>query len=190
MLGSITYGKCMDWQFRKVCRSVGVTPDRKRGNELRRFPIEKARLRLIWIPIFVGAATLVAWGWVLGANVNLAGPLVISFICGCGLSGAMAMTNTLLVDLYPQSPATVIGSLNLCRCLIAAAGTSVVQFMIDAWGLGFCYTFIGLLLAVSSPLMQVVIRWGPKWREARYVRMQQKEQQRERKKEERVQQRR
>lgn len=82
----------------------------------------------------------------------------------------MGMLNTLLVDLYPESPATVTASLNVCRCSMSAAGTAIIQFMIDAMGLGWSFTLLGLVLLALSPLLWVVIKSGPKWREQRYVR--------------------
>jgi len=53
---------------------------------------------------------------------------------------------------------------------MSGAGTAVVEYIIEAWGYGYTYLFLGLLLAVSSPCVLVVRRWGPKWREERYQR--------------------
>ena len=181
--GSILCGKILDWRFRQVARALGVSTDKKRGNELRAFPIEKARLSVIWVPTFVSAATLVAWGWILAAGVHIAVPLIVMFISGGCMSGAMAVMSTLLVDLYPHSPATVSSSLNICRCLMSAAGTAVVQFIINAWGLGWTYTFLGLLVVVCAPMLWVVQRWGPRWREERAVRVERREERRKREKE-------
>jgi MFS family permease len=112
---------------------------------------------------------MIAWGWVLAAKTSLAAPLVILFIGGSTISGAMSMQQALLIDLYPQSPATVTAALNVCRCLLGAGGTSVVQYMIDAMGLGWCYTFSGLVLVAFTPLSAIIVRWGPKWREERFL---------------------
>jgi hypothetical protein len=114
---------------------------------------------------------VIAWGWVLAARTSLAAPLVILFIGGGTISGTMAMQQALLIDLYPQSPATVTAALNVCRCLLSAGGTSVVQYMIDAMGLGWCYTFAGLVLIAFTPLSAVIIKWGPGWREERYLKL-------------------
>ena len=184
MLGSITGGHVLDWRFRRVARAVGVTPDRKRSASLRHFPIERARLGVAWAPALATAATTAAWGWVLAARPPLAAPLVVMFVDGAAMSAAQAMGTTLLVDLYPQSPATVSASLNICRCLMAAAGSAAVQYVIDAWGLGWTYTFCGLVLAACMPLLWVLARWGPRWREERWVRLERREEERTRKKEE------
>jgi MFS family permease len=113
---------------------------------------------------------------VLAAKTNLAAPLVILFIGGATISATMAMGQALLIDLYPQSPATVTAALNVCRCLLSAAGTSVIQYMIDAMGLGWCYTFIGLVIIICTPLTAVVVKWGPGWREERFLRIEKRKQ--------------
>lgn len=126
---------------------------------------------MIWIPVFVASAAIIAWGWTLQARTNLAAPLIIFFIAGFSLSGSTSILNTLLVDLYPQSPATVTASLNICRGSATAGGTAVIQYVIDAMGLGWTFTLLGLLSLGFSPLLWVVMKWGPKWREQRYVRL-------------------
>ena len=171
----------LDWRFRRVAHAVGAPPDRTRSHSLRHFPIERARLSLVWGPTLVTAAATAVWGWVLAARPSLAAPLVVTFVDGASISAAMAMATTLLVDLYPQSPATAVAALNICRCLMAAAGSAVVQFVIDAWGIGWTYTFFGLLVVAYMPMLWVLGRWGPRWREERYVRLEKREEQRKQK---------
>ncbi|KAA6412358.1 MAG: hypothetical protein FRX48_03348 [Lasallia pustulata] len=104
-----------------------------------------------------------------GSHISRA-PLIVLFFSGFFLSGALGMLSTLLVDLYPQNPATATAALNLTRCLMSAAGTAVIQYIIDAMGIRWCYTFLGLLTIAFSPCLWVVMRWGPAWREERFVR--------------------
>ena len=175
MTGSIGFGRLLDYNFRRVARAAGLPADRKVATELRTFPIERARLGVVWAPTYVAAATLIAWGWMLAARAPLAVPLIITFINGVSVSGAMTTASTLLVDLYPQKPATVMASLNLTRCLLGAGGIAAVQYVVDAWGLGWTFTFLGLMVALSSPLLWVLLRFGPRWREARRVRIEERE---------------
>jgi len=175
-IGTIAAGKFLDWNFRRVALEIGHPLHLRRGDDLRHFPVEKARLQVIWLPALIGGACMIAWGWVLAAKTSLAAPLVILFIGGGTISGAMAMQQALLIDLYPQSPATVTAALNVCRCLLSAGGTSVIQYMIDAMGLGWCYTFVGLVLIAFTPLSVVVVKWGPQWREERFLRVERQKQ--------------
>lgn len=176
VIGSTIVGKMMNWNYARVAKSIGVSADRKRGEDLRKFPIERARLDLMWPWTILAIITIIVWGWVVSSGTSLAAPLVILFLAGLGLSGPVSILTTLLVDLYPMSPGRVSSSFNLTRAAISAVGTAVVQFMIDAWGYGFTYLFMGLLVAVVSPVVLMVRIWGPKWREERYLRFQKAQQ--------------
>ena len=169
-LGSIICGKFLDYNYKRVARRIGVSVDLRRGNDLRHFPIERARLEVIWYHLILGCCTVTAWGWSLQARTTLAAPLIVLFFSSFFLSGALAMLSTLLVDLYPQNPATATAALNLSRCLMSAAGTAVTQYIIDAMGIRWCYGFLGLLTIAFSPCLWVVMRWGSAWREERFVR--------------------
>ena len=153
-----------------MARQIGVSIDKKRGNDLRDFPIERARLEVVLYPLALGISFFIAWGWVVQARTNLAGPLVVLFFHGVFSSAVFSMLTTLIVDLYPQSPSTATAALNLVRCLLSAVGTAVIQLIIDAMGLGWCFTFLALLVLAASPGLWVVRKWGPKWREQRFVR--------------------
>ena len=83
--------------------------------------------------------------------------------------------STMLVDLYPMSPATATAANNLVRCLMGAAGTAVIIQMIDGMGRGWCFTFIAAVIFFTSPLLWVELKWGPKWREARREKVERQE---------------
>ena len=170
--GSVIVGRLLNWNYARVARSIGVTPDRKKGEDLRNFPIERARLDLMWPPTLLAIFMIIIWGWVVTAGTSLAAPLVVLFFAGLGMAGPLGILSTLLVDLYPMSPGRVSSSFNLTRATFSAIGTAVVQYIIDAWGYGFTYLFIGLVVLAATPTILVVRKWGPKWREERYQRFQ------------------
>lgn len=170
VIGAMATGKLLNWNYIRVAKSIGVTADRKRGDDLRRFPIEKARLGLIWPWTILTIAMIIPWGWIVVSGTNLAAPLVVLFFTGAGMSGPVSIITTLLVDLYPMNPGRVSSTFNLMRAGLSAIGTAVVQYMINAWGYGFTYLFMGLLVAAASPTIFIVQKWGPKWREERYHR--------------------
>ncbi|CAI6100808.1 unnamed protein product [Clonostachys chloroleuca] len=170
VFGAVIVGRMLNWNYARVAKSIGVSADRKRGDDLRKFPIEKARLDLMWPPTILAIITIVVWGWVVDAGTSLAAPMVVLFFAGMGLSGPVSILNTLLVDLYPMNPGRVSSSFNLTRATLSAVGTAVVQYIIDAWGYGWTYVFMGLVVLAASPSIIIVRRWGPKWREERYCR--------------------
>jgi len=57
---------------------------------------------------------------------------------------------------------------------MGAGGTAVIIYMLDAMGRGWCFTFIALVVVCFSPILWVLLRWGPGWREERRVRTQAK----------------
>ncbi|KAK3389663.1 putative MFS transporter [Podospora didyma] len=170
VVGAAAVGKLLNWNYARVAQSIGVSPDRKRGDNVRNFPIERARLDLIWPWTLLAIAMIIAWGWVVDSSTSLAPPLIVLFFAGAGLAGPVSTLTTLLVDLYPMNPGRVSSTFNLTRATFSAVGTAVVQYIIDAWGYGYTYLFMGLLVLAATPCVLVVRKWGPKWREERYQR--------------------
>ncbi|KAH8678419.1 major facilitator superfamily transporter [Xylariales sp. PMI_506] len=175
VVGAAVVGKLLNWNYARVARSIGVAPDRKRGDDLRKFPIERARLDVMWPWTLVAVAMIVAWGWVVDSGTSLAAPMVVLFFGGAALSGPVSILTTLLVDLYPMNPGRVSSTFNLTRATLSAVGTAVVQYIIDAWGYGWTYVFMGLVVLAASPCVLIVRKWGPGWREERYKRLERAE---------------
>ena len=169
-VAAIVAGQLMDYNYKRIARKEGFTIDRKRGDDLRNFPLEKARIQILYPPLFLGIAALLCYGWVLENEAHLATPLVLLFIIGVCLTGAFQVMSTMLIDLYPLSPSTATAANNLVRCLMGAAGTAIIIQMIDGMGRGWCFTFIAAVVFFTSPSLWVIVKWGPKWREERRVR--------------------
>lgn len=161
----------MDRNYRRVAKKAGITIDQKRGDDMKNFPIEEARIQVIWPMLYLGQAALLCYGWVLEKNARLAAPLILLFIIGLCLTGAFNVMSVLLIDLYPLSPATATAANNLVRCLMGAAGTAVIIQMIHGMGRGWSFTFITAVIFFTSPMLWVLTKKGPKWREARRVRV-------------------
>ena len=78
----------MDMNYKRVAKKAGFRIDIKRGDDMRNFPLEKARIQVFIIPLYFGIAAILVWGWVLERNAPLAAPLVLSFIIGLCLTGS------------------------------------------------------------------------------------------------------
>ncbi|TDZ54894.1 Itaconate transport protein [Colletotrichum trifolii] len=164
---SLGQGYVLDWNYRRIARKIGFTIDHKRGDDLSRFPIEKARLQPVYPAVVVGLVTLVAYGWVLQVETSAAAPLVLQSIIGLTITGSFSIMNTLIVDLFPEAPATATAANNLVRCTMGAVGTAVIEYMISGMGRGWSFTFLAALCAVLSPMLFVVVTRGPRWRNER-----------------------
>jgi MFS family permease len=64
-LAAIASGKLIDRDYRKTAELHGLPIDRVRGDDLRTFPIEQARLRSIFAPLVVSVISVIAFGWAL-----------------------------------------------------------------------------------------------------------------------------
>jgi predicted MFS family arabinose efflux permease len=164
----------MDWNYRRWAKKLNLPLEKKRSMDLRNFPIEKARLETLFFLVPIGVATYIPFGWVLQKRVHLAVPLVLEFVTGFCM---VAMSNTLsslLVDLFPENPATASAASNSVRCWSAGAMTAAISYMLSGMGWGWCFTFLGLLLLIGLPLVWIEMTWGMGWREERRVREEQK----------------
>ncbi|KAK8106860.1 MFS general substrate transporter [Apiospora kogelbergensis] len=121
-LSIVANGRLQDWNYARTALAHGFTVDKKRGDDLARFPIERARLDLMWPPIFLGSLATVGFGWAAQTQAHLAVVLVLTFLMALFLTAVYNSMNLLLVDLYPESPSTASAANNLTRCLMAAGG--------------------------------------------------------------------
>ena len=163
-------GRVLDWNYARTCRRLGLSVDKRKGTDLANFPIEKARLDLVWSQLYIGCAALIAYGWMLRPETRLAAPLVLTFLIGVFMTTTYNSLNVLLVDLYPDSPSAASAANNFTSCLMGVGGSAVIEPMISRMGLGWAFTLVGLVVAVASPMLYVVKRWGPVWREERRAR--------------------
>lgn len=131
------------------------------------FPIEKARIQLIFPLIFIGSGACIGYGWALERQVSVAVPLVLSFFIGLCVTWPFQIMNLLIVDSYPGAPATATASNNLVRCLSGAAATASIEPIIRGIGRGWAYTLLALLFTIPSPVLWIVVKHGPRWRRER-----------------------
>ncbi|KAM3070399.1 hypothetical protein ACMFMG_010226 [Clarireedia jacksonii] len=167
ILSAFTTGKLVDFNYRRHAKIHNFPLTKNRQLDLTNFPIEKARLEIA-IPLFyLGAAAIIAYGWVMGHRVSIAGPVILLFVIGYALVASFQILNILMVDIYPGRPATVTAANNLVRCEIGAVATAVIVPMVDALGTGWSYTILALLFVAYSPTFFVIIKYGMRWRKVR-----------------------
>ncbi|GAB7339841.1 hypothetical protein MBLNU457_6379t1 [Dothideomycetes sp. NU457] len=169
IVAPLVNGRMLDWNFRRLAKKKNLSIDKKRGNDLRDFPIEQSRIQITLPLVALGVVAYLCYGWVMEVNAPLAAPLVLQFIIGLCITGSFNTLNVLLVDLYPLSPSTATAANNLVRCLMGAWGAAAIIPMIEGMGRGWTFTLIALVVAVFSPILLVLQKYGPKWREERRV---------------------
>ncbi|GLA31660.1 hypothetical protein AnigIFM63326_010340 [Aspergillus niger] len=167
IVSAFTTGRLMDWNYRRHAAQAGLPVIRNVRQDLTNFNIEKVRLQ-VGLPMYYACiASMIAYGWVLGHKVNLAAPVILLFICGWSLNATSQVLNAILVDLWPGRSAAATAASNLFRCELGAAASAAITPMSEAMGQGWAYTTLGLIAAVVSPSLWVVMERGIKWRQRR-----------------------
>ncbi|CAG8272316.1 unnamed protein product [Penicillium nalgiovense] len=178
-LSAVLYGKVIDYNYKRTAQRLGFPVDRKKGDDLRSFPIERTRLQTVFPTMAVGVAAFIPYGWVLQQKIHLAAPLVLQFIIGFCFVASLNCLNTLLVDLFPDRPATAASACNLVRCCLGAVGAAVISQMLSGMGWGWCFVFLGLVMAVGMGLLWVENVYGMGWREKRFLKTERKKAEKE-----------
>jgi predicted MFS family arabinose efflux permease len=160
-------GRIMDANFRRHARALGIEVVENRQQDIDGFPVERARLQLSLVLIYLSSAAIIPYGWVMGLqHPPLAAALVLLFIMGLCVSAAFQPLTALVIDINPRSPAAATAANQFVRCLLGAGGVAVVSPMLDSLGRGWTSTLIALVWVVMSFCWWVVMLWGPKWRKA------------------------
>ncbi|KAJ5504353.1 hypothetical protein N7463_007227 [Penicillium fimorum] len=173
-LGAVLYGQVIDYNYKQTAQKLGFPVDLKKGDDLRSFPIERARLQTIFPVMAIGVAAFIPYGWVLQQRVHLVAPLVLQFIIGFCFVASLNCLNTLLVDLFPDKPATAASACNLGRYCLGAVGASVISQILSGMEWGWCFVFLGLAMGVGMGLLWIENVYGMGWREKRLLEIKQK----------------
>ena len=113
---SLCNGRMLDYNYRRVAKQAGIHVDKKRGEDMRHFPIEKARLQIVFPLLYIGVVIIILYGWILEIEAPLAAPLILLWAIGFFVNGAFNAMSTMLIDLYPHMPSTATAANNLVRC--------------------------------------------------------------------------
>ncbi|KAL4915525.1 major facilitator superfamily domain-containing protein [Aspergillus aurantiobrunneus] len=172
-IGIVTGGYCngrmMDHNYKATARKLNRAINRVSGDDLQSFPIELARSRGIYYLLAISTATLVAYGWTVHHERHFSIPLVLQYIQGLWGTCFYTVYNTLLVDIFPQNPSTAAATASIVRCAMAATGVSITRPLLDAAGLGWYFTSLGVWSAVCGAVAVWCLRSsGMGWRQRRY----------------------
>lgn len=168
IIGGFINGKLMDHNYRITARKLGHTVDKVSGDDLKHFPIERARARGSPILLVISTATIIGYGWAVSSHAHLSILLILQFIQGFWGTCFYTIFNTLLVDVFPESPSTAAAAASITRCAMAAAGVAILQPLLDAAGRGWYFTVLGLWSGGCGAVAIWAIQTrGMRWRSAR-----------------------
>lgn len=171
MLGTLSTGKILDIDFRKIQRKLSEDTGSDGATPLDptdpKFPLERARLRLMPVFTIVQVLSLLLFGWTVhySDKVPLAIPVISTFVTGWTAVGMQSAITTYLVDVFSDQSAAASASLNLARCLLAAGGTSIIIPLINAIGVGWAFTLCAAVQILSLSGVFVQWRYAGRWRQ-------------------------
>ncbi|KAF2682328.1 MFS general substrate transporter [Lentithecium fluviatile CBS 122367] len=165
LISSLTTGHIVDWNFRRHARHLNMPIVKGKQQDLSNFPIEQVRMQIVAPGHVIGTLGLVAFGWTVKYRTHIAGPEVALFVIGFGVSTAFNITNTLLIDLHRNQPATATAAVNFVRCLMSAGGCAAIIPMCHAMNPGWAFTFIALIYTALIGVVFWVMKAGMRWRQ-------------------------
>ncbi|KAH8881085.1 major facilitator superfamily transporter [Thozetella sp. PMI_491] len=163
-VGTAIWGQLMDRDFRMTAKRHGLPSEKPASHVISDFPFEEARLRSSWYMVILTAGVITGYGWILEARVHVSAPLIFQTVIGFAISALFNVFNTLIIDLNPSRTSTAAASNNMIRCIMSGGALAVLQLMIDSIGVGWCFTFFGLLCGICGPLLLVALKYSPRWR--------------------------
>lgn len=147
MVGTLTTGKLLDVDYRR-CQKRFARPDSN-------LPLEKVRLRMIYIYGPLQCFAVLVFSWVVDRHVHVSVPIICLFLIGWAATSIQSIVSTFLVDLYPDRSASATAALNIVRCLLGAGGTAAVSPSVRAIGIGWTFTMFSGFMALGVVLMSI-----------------------------------
>jgi hypothetical protein len=96
-------GKVLDLDYRITARKEGITINKAAGDDLATFPIERARIRTLFVYVIAGICSTVGFGWAVETRVHLSVTLILTFIFGVSCTGVFNASPTHLIGSFTLS---------------------------------------------------------------------------------------
>ncbi|EGW34248.1 uncharacterized protein SPAPADRAFT_70386 [Spathaspora passalidarum NRRL Y-27907] len=155
--GSLVIGRLMNWYYRQRKTQHEQIYGDLPYTERHPFNIVSTRLALCIVPSILTIIGLSIFGWCIETNQHIISIIISTCLISLSSSMTMSISATLLVDLFPTQGSASASCVNLMRCLLAALGTGVLDFMVGKLHLGGTYTLMaGLTLVADMGFIYVV----------------------------------
>ncbi|KIY02308.1 uncharacterized protein Z520_02446 [Fonsecaea multimorphosa CBS 102226] len=156
IIGTILVGRFLDYDYKRILRKYD-------GDE-QRVPIEKARLRTVWIWSALECVSVLVFGWTVDQRVHISVPIICFFVLGWAAISLQSVISTYLVDIHHTQSASATASLNLVRCLLGAGGTAVIGPLVNSIHVGWTFTLLTGVLLILGGLVLFQIMFGKAWK--------------------------
>lgn len=153
MVGSIIGGKVSDLRLRSVAKKLG-----------HKAPPEE-RLRTVVIPMLCVIPAFIGYGWTLQEKTNVAAPVVLLLLVGYTQIHSYSATLSYMVDSNPGRSSGAVATNSCFRGVLACIASQVSSPILASVGNGPMQTGWGVLLALSTVVLLVVMQKGGSWRD-------------------------
>ncbi|KAI1104474.1 MFS general substrate transporter [Jackrogersella minutella] len=118
-----------------------------------------------WLAATLYPGALIWSGWTLQYGVHWAAPAVANFFFGVGSMLVFSAATTMLTEFMPGRSSSGVALNNFVRNILSCTGGIVGQPLIDAMGVGWLMTTVGLVAWISGNLCIWFLRKNSrKWR--------------------------
>lgn len=152
LLGSVLggiYADMMVIKWKRIRRGILIAED---------------RLRTTWMAGVFVPIGLVLFGWAPDRGLSVGIAIIGQILIGYGTLSATSSENTFLIDLFSESPASIVSANNCIRYLVAAIMPVVSPSGVAAIGSGWFYTIIALFKTVGTISVTWVSMRGSEYR--------------------------
>ena len=161
VLASALGGRWIDAIMAREARRAARFDDRGRPVLL---PEDRMRENA-WAAGTLYPAALVVFGWCVQRGVVWPVPATANFFFGVGSMLVFGAATTMLTEFMPGRSSGGVAINSFVRNILSCAGTIVAQPLINAVGVGWLCTTVGLVCLVSGyACIWSLRRWGPAWR--------------------------
>lgn len=129
----------------------------------------KARLYYATPAQLFSSACFIVFGWMLNQNQPVWLVLLFVGIASLFSNGILPMSTVVIIETHPEAGSSAAALLNFGRCELAAIFVAVYTYMVNAWNVGWCFTFLGILTVIASFMLQYVMARQPYWEYERNV---------------------
>ncbi|KAK3403065.1 major facilitator superfamily domain-containing protein [Sordaria brevicollis] len=163
IVASLVGGRWTDKIMMREARKAGRYDDD--GNPI--FLPEDRMRENIWLAASLYPAAMIWFGWTAHNGVHWIVPCIANFFFGCGSMLVFGAVTTMLTEFMPHRSSSGVAVNNFVRNIFSCVGTIVAQPLINAMGIGWLCTMIGLFAWVTGNLaIWMLKRNATQWRES------------------------
>ncbi|CAG8493314.1 8231_t:CDS:2 [Ambispora leptoticha] len=151
IIGSVLGGKYSDCVLRRAKKKY-----------CEEYP--EMRIQSLWLGAVMFLAGMLAFGWLVQANLALVWVLVAMFIGAIGMMLVFSATATYLVDALPTQSASAIAVYHCMRLIISAITSVIAQPLDSAIGTGWTFTIPSIICIFCTALVALIPHYGRQWR--------------------------